>query len=247
MGEAATPMLIGSVRRALHVLDAVCASPRPTTAKLLARTLGLPLPTVYHLLRTLVYEGYLRKLDDGYVLGGRADGLRQGNARQAAVGRARPALANLRDDMTAAAYLSAYEDGEIVLVDVADGPRMRCVDLWVGMRDAAHATAFGKCILSCLDKAGRDDYLSRHELADLTPRTVTDRRVLERTLDARPAYAVDREEYLLGTACVAVPVRAPGFLGAVAISVPARRLASSVATADRLRRTAGRIARAVVL
>ncbi|MFB9839768.1 helix-turn-helix domain-containing protein, partial [Actinoallomurus acaciae] len=86
MGEAA-PTLIGSVRRALHLLDAVCASERPATAKRLAHALDLPLPTVYHLLRTLVYEGYLRKLDDGYVLGGRANGLRQGNARQAAVGR----------------------------------------------------------------------------------------------------------------------------------------------------------------
>jgi IclR family acetate operon transcriptional repressor len=241
------PTLIGSVRRALHLLDAVCASERPVTAKQLAHTVGLPLPTVYHLLRTLVYEGYVRKLDDGYVLGGRADGLRQGNARQAAVGRARPALSGLRDQMGAAAYLSSYEDGEIVLMDVADGPGTKCVDLWVGMRDAAHATAFGKCILSCLDKPGRDDYLARHELADLTPRTVTDRRVLERALSIRPPYVVDREEYLLGTACVAAPVSAPGFLGAIAISVPVRRIASSVANADRLRRVARRIARAVAI
>jgi IclR family acetate operon transcriptional repressor len=241
------PTLIGSVRRALHLLDAVCASERPVTAKQLSHTLGLPLSTVYHLLRTLVYEGYVRKLDDGYVLGGRASGLRQGNVRQAAVGRARPALAGLRDQMGAAAYLSSYEDGEIVLMDVADGPGMKCVDLWVGMRDAAHATAFGKCILSLLDKPGRDDYLSRHELADLTPRTVTDRRVLERTLGAHPPYVVDREEYLLGTACVAAPVRAPGFLGAIAISVPARRITSSVADADRLGRVARRIARAVAI
>jgi DNA-binding IclR family transcriptional regulator len=242
-----TPTLIGSVRRALHLLDAVCASERPATAKRLAHALDLPLPTVYHLLRTLVYEGYLRKLDDGYILGGRANGLRQGNARQAAVGRARPVLAHLRDEMRAAAYLSTYEDGEIVLVDVVDGPGAECVDLWVGMRDAAHATAFGKCILSCLDKPGRDDYLARHELADLTPRTVTDRRVLERALGAGPPYAVDREEYLLGTACLAAPVRAPGFVGAIAISVPIHRFASSVADADRLRRIARRIARAVAL
>ena len=247
MGEPAAPTLIGSVRRALHLLDAVCASERPATAKQLAHTLTLPLPTVYHLLRTLVYEGYLRKLDDGYVLGGRADGLRQGNARQATVGRARPVLSNLRDEMRAAAYLSSYEDGEIVLLDVADGPATKCADLWVGMRDAAHATAFGKCILSCLDRPGRDDYLSRHELADLTPRTVTDRRVLERALSTRPAYVVDREEYLLGTACVAAPVRAPGFVGAIAISVPARRFASSVADVDRLRRLARRVARAITI
>lgn len=245
MGESAAPTLIGSVQRALHLLDAVCASDRPATAKSLARTLSLPLPTVYHLLRTLVYEGYLRKLDDGYVLGSHAHRLRQGNPRQATVNRVRPVLETLRDELHAAAYLSLYDDGEIVLVDVADGPGMKCADLWVGMRDAGHATAFGKCILSCLDRSGRDDYLSRHELADLTPRTVTDRRVLERTLSVRPPLVVDREEYLLGTACVAAPVRAPGFLGAIAISVPARGYASMMARADRVSRTASRVARAV--
>jgi hypothetical protein len=42
-------------------------------------------------------------------------------------------------------------------------------------------------------------------------------------------------------------VRAPGFLGAIAISVPVRRFASSVADVDRLARVARRIARAVSL
>jgi IclR family acetate operon transcriptional repressor len=245
VGETGGPTLIGSVQRALRLLDAVCASERPATAKCLARTLGLPLPTVYHLLRTLVYEGYLRKLDDGYVLGSHADGLRQGNTMQGMVSRARPALAALRDDVHGAAYLSLYEDGEIVLVDVADAPRIKCVDLWVGMHDAGHATAFGKCILSCLDKPGRDDYLSRHKLADLTPRTVTDRQILERTLSAGPAIVADREEYLLGTACLAAPVHGPDVLGAIAVSVPIRRYASLVAEADRLSRTASRVARAL--
>ena len=34
-------------------------------AKQLARETGLPLATAYHLLRTLVHDGYLRKLADG--------------------------------------------------------------------------------------------------------------------------------------------------------------------------------------
>ncbi|PXY22641.1 IclR family transcriptional regulator [Prauserella muralis] len=243
MSEA--PTLIGSVRRALHLLDAVGASERPATAKGLARALGLPLPTTYHLLRTLVHEDYLRKLADGYVLGDRVDALGRRDPRLTAVTRARPALAALRDEVRGAAYLSVYADGEIELLDVADGPRTPRVDLWVGVHEAGHATAFGKCILGCLDRPRRDDYLSRHRLVDLTPHTVTDRRLLERRLCAPGGVAADREEYLLGTACVAVPVRAPGLLGAVAISMPARRDAS-VGT-DALKRAADRLARAMVL
>jgi IclR family acetate operon transcriptional repressor len=240
-----TPTLIGSVQRALHLLDAVGASERPAPAKTLARTLGLPLPTVYHLLRTLVHEGYLRKLDDGYVLGNQVDALGQHNTVQAALARSRPALRSLRDEMHGAAYLSLYQDGEISLVDVADGPGMERADLWVGIHEVGHATAFGKCILSCLGKDGRDEYFARYPLADLTPHTVTDPRILERRLNTHVEVTADREEYLLGTACMAAPVRANGVLGAVAISMPARRYPSVATDTSALRRAADRVARAL--
>ncbi|PKV95172.1 IclR family transcriptional regulator [Amycolatopsis echigonensis] len=166
---AAEPTLIGSVQRALHLLDAVGASERPVPAKVLARTVGLPLPTTYHLLRTLVHEGYLCKLDDGYALGSQVSELRQHTSLHALLPKIRPVLRALRDEVHGAAYLSLYSDGDIKLVDIADGPAAPSVDLWVGVHESAHATAFGKCILSGLDSEGRRDYLSRHQLADLTP------------------------------------------------------------------------------
>ncbi|PWV74775.1 DNA-binding transcriptional regulator, IclR family [Prauserella marina] len=244
MGEA--PTLIGSVQRALHLLDLVGASERPVPAKTLARTLGLRLPTVYHLLRTLVYEGYLDKIEEGYVIGDRVDALGRRSITQAAVVRGRATLSALRDELGSAAYFALYREGEIELVDVADGPRMRRVDLWVGTQETGHATAFGKSILSCLDKEGRDDYFSRYRPLDLTPHTLTDRRVLEEKLSRGAEISTDREEYLLGTACVAVPVQAPGVLGAVAISRPVHRHRGA-AEAESLKRAAGRMSRALVL
>ena len=69
MAPSAEPTLIQSVQRALHLMEAVADSDGRATAKELARRTGLALPTAYHLLRTLVHEGYLRRLDDGcYVL-----------------------------------------------------------------------------------------------------------------------------------------------------------------------------------
>lgn len=241
------PTLIGSVQRALHLLDAVGAAERPVLAKQLAHTVGLPLPTTYHLLRTLVHEGYLRKLEDGYVLGATMDALGRRNTSQAIVRRARPALRALRDELRGAAYLAVYADGEIKLVDIDDGPDMERVDLWVGVHESGHATALGKCILSCLDSSLRADYLSRHRLADLTPHTVTDRRLLERRLAAAPELVSDREEYQLGTACVAAPVRSPGVLGAVAVSLPVRRFPRALARAGAMHRAADQVARAITI
>ncbi|MBW5483879.1 helix-turn-helix domain-containing protein [Streptomyces bambusae] len=52
------PTLIGSVQRALRLLEAMNAEGE-VTAKRLSRVTGIPLPTVYHLLRTLTHEGYV--------------------------------------------------------------------------------------------------------------------------------------------------------------------------------------------
>lgn len=248
MTAGATPTLIGSVQRALHLLDAVGSSVRPVTAKALARSLDLALPTTYHLLRTLVHEGYLSKLEDGYVLGDRVESLRQGNTTQTIARRARTVLQGLRDHLTSAAYLSLYQDGEIELLEVVDGPDAPRADLWVGLHESGHATAFGKCILAGLDIDGRKDYLSRHPPADLTPHTITDPRTLERRLVGRAGCIDDREEYQLGTVCLAAPVRTPdGVLGSVAVSVPARRYSTIATASTALLRTAGQAARALTL
>lgn len=155
--------------------------------KQLARETGLPLATTYHLLRTLAHDGYIRKLDDGgFVLGEKLTTLHTGGRGQALLSRVRPALAALRDELSAAAYLTFYEDGEIRVAEIVDGPRAPRVDLWVGFEDAGHATALGKCVLRELDDDARDDYLARHPLADLTPRTITGRAELLRRLGTTP-------------------------------------------------------------
>src|ERR1700741_4111722 len=62
--------LITSVQRALALLRAASRAPGGAPAKQLARSVGLPMGTTYHLLRTLTYEGYLQRRTDGsYVLG----------------------------------------------------------------------------------------------------------------------------------------------------------------------------------
>jgi IclR family acetate operon transcriptional repressor len=243
--KPAGPTLISSVQRALRLLEAVGGSSGPVSAKALARSSGLALPTTYHLLRTLVHEGYLRKLPDGYIPGDQISALSGADPARVAISRARPVLQALRDELRGAAYLSLLQDGEIVLVDIADGPATPRVDLWVGFTEAGHATALGKCVLSCLDELSRTEYLNRHRLADLTPRTVTDPRTLLRTLPCGGDLVADCEEYSLGTACVAAPVVAPGVVGAIAVSVPTRRLATLRREQAPLRRAAGRVARAL--
>src|SRR5690606_40343945 len=62
--------LIRSVSRALRVLEAVGRAPRGLTVKQIARRCGLTVATTYHLVRTLAYEGYVIRREDGtYIVG----------------------------------------------------------------------------------------------------------------------------------------------------------------------------------
>jgi DNA-binding IclR family transcriptional regulator len=63
--------LVRSLQRGLRLINAV-GEMGPANAKQLARRTDMPLPTAYHLLRTLVHDQYVMRLDDGsYVLGER--------------------------------------------------------------------------------------------------------------------------------------------------------------------------------
>ncbi|MGW7752979.1 IclR family transcriptional regulator [Streptomyces violaceusniger] len=228
MGVQTAPTLITSVQRAFRLMEAVGAHEGGAPAKRLARETGLPLATTYHLLRTLVHDGYVRRLDDGgFVIGDKLRTLESGSRDQALLARVRPTLTALRDELSAAAYLTFYEEGEIRIVDIVDGPQAPRVDLWVGCEDAGHATALGKCVLRELDDDARHDYLSRHPLVDLTPRTVTRSDDLLRRLDSPTGspLVADLEEYALGTACFAVPIHCGDRLGSLGISLPVARLA----------------------
>ncbi|GGU15772.1 IclR family transcriptional regulator [Streptomyces coeruleorubidus] len=250
MGAQEGPTLITSVQRAMRLLEAVSAHQNGAPAKQLARETELPLATAYHLLRTLVHDGYVRKLDDGgFVLGDKLQTIRTTGRAQALLSRVRPTLAALRDELTTPAYLTFYEEGEIRVAEIVDGPGTPRVDLWVGFEDAGHATALGKSVLRELDEEARKDYLSRHHLADLTPRTVTSLPELLRRLETSPlAPAVtDLEEYALGTVCVAVPVYSGDTLGSLGVSLPANRLSRLPEISARLLPAASRVTRSLSL
>ncbi len=236
--------LIGSVQRALSLVDIVANSPRPLPVKALAAASGLTQGTTYNLVRTLVHEGYLQTEPDGVVLGPRFPGIAADSAdgRGVFIARVREALNTVTDMTGVTAYLSRFTDGEVHLVDIVDARRSPRVELWVGLHDSAHATALGKQILAALPVEERLDYLSRHPLGELTPHTISDRRVLLDQLERGAEWMLDREEYAIGHTCIAVPVSAPGLTASLAVSVPTgHRDVRPEEIARQLRVVAGRL------
>lgn len=229
-----------SVQYALRVLETVSKHGNGVTDTQIARETGLPVGHLASLLLMLRREGYVEQVTDGaYVIGASLLLLGSGASRRQAVeARLQQALAQLRDSVGAAIYISRYVDGEIRVTQYADGPRTPAVNEWVDFRSAAHASAFGKCLLTQLDQNGRRDHISRHKTARLTSRTITSEKVLFSKLDSQPATVpmLDLQEYAVGTVCAAVPLTAGASAGCLALSLPvedAHRLREAADTLNR--------------
>lgn len=225
-----------AVQYALRVLETVDGHRHGVTAEQLAREIGVPPDYLSHLLAMLRRERYLGFLPGGgYVIGESLVLLGAANRDLALAEKLRAVLTELRDEVGAAVYFSRYDDGEVHIIDFADGPDAPKVNEWVDFRSAAHASAVGKCLLAQLDHNGRKEHLSRHRPARLTSRTVVNDRVLLTKLERQPATVpiLDLQEYAVGTVCAAIPVTIGKTVACLALSMPyaqAHRLKPAVDT-----------------
>src|SRR5688572_16057328 len=136
--------LIRSVSRALRVLESVGRAPRGLTVKQIARRCDLTTATTYHLVRTLAYEGYVIRREDGtYIVGLEiADRFRELTAAFRGPSDTMEALRRAATDTGYSHYLGRFIGGQIVISCLAEGPQSPYVeDLVPGFDDGAHATA----------------------------------------------------------------------------------------------------------
>ncbi|MFF8946340.1 IclR family transcriptional regulator [Streptomyces sp. NPDC014864] len=228
--------LIGSVQRAMRLLETVARHEYGAPAKQLARETGLALPTAYHLLRTLVHEGYLYRDKGLFFLGDAAERLSSSGAAQKRRSTVVDALAHWRDAIGAPVYYAMYRDGEIEIVCVSDSPGSPAVEEWADFRETGHAHAVGQCLLSQLDDGARRDHLDRYPVQSLTPYTVRDDHALLRRLErmCRMEPVTERQEYALGTVCAAVPITVGTTAATMALSLPAHQASRLLPAARQL-------------
>ncbi|HYO39172.1 MAG TPA: IclR family transcriptional regulator [Nocardioidaceae bacterium] len=241
----------GSVHRTLEILEVV-AERGGASAKEIADVTGLPLPTVYRLVRELLDSDYLVHIreEKRFELGYKLHQLGVSLHRQIGVPRAvRTEVSALHRQVEAAAYFAVHRGSQIVLVCTADSPqRPRLQPLAFGFSEAAHATALGKILLANMTPAQRALHLDPEPMPRFGPGTITGHRQLAEQLAsvAERGIAWEFGEFQAGSTCAAAAVRGPSgvVLGSVAVSGPDDRFASGrVEVEAALRSTASRVGR----
>lgn len=236
---------LGSVDKAVDVLDALHDAAGPLGVTALSRSLGLPKSSTHRLLATLARRGLVERGDGGRYrpgIGLVALGL-GALERDPLCAAGRDVLEHEARELGETVFLVAARAGRLVVLDKAEGTGFLRAAPRVGTVVPVHATAVGKLFLAFAPEqveAPGDGALER-----FTPRTLRSARALARALAAarEAGYAENRDEWIEGLSVVAAPVFARGTLrGAVAVAAPSPRMGQlehearrrAMAAADRI-------------
>lgn len=234
------PEFVESLARGLTVLTAFDRAPRaalPLTA--VAEATGLARATARRSLITLEHLGYVAH--DGRLFRPTPRVLELGFAHLSHLALpqiAQPHLAALVGLVRESASMAVLSGDDIQYVARVPTVRIMSVNITVGTRFPAYATAMGRVLLSGLPAAERAKRLAAADLAPLTRRTITSADRLAGVLDTveRDRYALVDEELEEGLRSIAVPVRDRGgrVVAAVNVSMHAAGGSAEQARADLL-------------
>ncbi|HEX4759741.1 MAG TPA: IclR family transcriptional regulator [Thermoleophilaceae bacterium] len=174
------PRPVGSVARAVAVIDVLAAHPQGLGVNEVARRIGVNASTTSRLLATLERGGIVQREPRGpYRLGLRlvalADAVLDGlDIRDLG----RPVLRSLVEDTGETATLSVPGASEAVTIDFIAGDASVVGVARLGRRSVGHATATGKVVLTHAGLGG-----SAAQLTAFTDKTITDPDALERELE----------------------------------------------------------------
>jgi IclR family acetate operon transcriptional repressor len=220
---------IQSVDRALFLLETIAEAGGEASLTELATRTGLNISTCHHLLATLIQRGFVTKVPGRrlYALGGRILYLGHACLQVDLPRRAQPYLEAINRATGETVYLAALQGDAVVTLAVRETRHAVRVETGkVGRLEAPHATSVGKAIMAWLP----EDEIRRiltGGMKRFTDNTITELPAFIESLRAvrRNGYAIDREEYLPGVACVGAAIRdqAGTVIGAISASAPTMR------------------------
>ena len=235
--DGATRYRVGSVARALTILDLVADGPsQGLTLSEAARGLGISKSATYSLVRTLVDADFLRAVDPGprYMLGMALVRLGDVATRDVPLRQiCEPVLAEMVRDTGLTCRAAVDTDGFPVFVARVDAHGAIRFNAPLGVREMPHTSSAGKAILAHLAEDAVGHVIDETGLPARTAKTITTARDLAIDLEMtrRRGYAIDDEEDAEGVFCVGAPFfdhagRVAGALSATGIKrdLPAHRI-----------------------
>ncbi len=207
-----SPAQVPAATRALRVLRFLAAQSQPVPLDQVARAVGVPRSSAYHLINAMIAEGFVTHVEDEhrYALGVAAFEVGSGYTRQAPLQRiARRPLAELVDALGQSGHLAVLHGRDVYYVLEERAARRPVLVSDVGVRLPAQITASGRAILAALSAAqvralfpDKDAFVSRHGTGPASLSALTS--LLAET--RQRGYATEQDDVTPGFSSIAVPV-----------------------------------------
>jgi IclR family transcriptional regulator, acetate operon repressor len=218
----------------LSLLEAVAGMPHPATLAELAVSVGAPKPTLHRWLASLETAGLLQRTLDGkrFELAPRSSQLAFAILGNRPSGTLRhEILQRVVQEVGEACNLTVLDGTQVTYLDRVEAEWPLRISFQKGSKVPAYCSASGKLFLALMRPAKRDLLLDLMQLERMTDSTITDKTELLKELAgvSRDKYALDREEFMSGLVCLAVPVfqqkaRTRACVAALAIQAPVTRM-----------------------
>lgn len=221
---------MGTIGKALTLLDTIAGLQRETGLSDIARAGGLDKATARRFLVALERHGFLEQDSETrkYRIGSAPLRLAQiREAQRPLLAHAIPLLRALAARCEETVHMSEFSAGRLSTIHAEESPRANRITVKIGTLLPLHASASGMAYLAFCPTVLIEDYLAR-PMEQFTPHTAVDpdtvRGLLRET--AARGYSINLQGLESGMISTAAPLLMPGRppIGAVAIAAPLARV-----------------------
>jgi DNA-binding IclR family transcriptional regulator len=199
-----------SLLKALDILSLFSPTEPRMSLSTISHKMNIPKSTVHNMLATLVFRGFIERVDnDQYSLGTAVIVLAQAARVNVELrDRAAPLLSEVAEACHESIYLTTHEGDNLLYIYAIESPRRLLARTAIGDRVPMHCTANGKAILACLPENEVTTFIEHTKLPVFTPNTISDADSLrqELLLTKSRGYGLDNEEHESGTYCIGAPI-----------------------------------------
>lgn len=227
---AGDPDFMVSLARGLAVICAFDADHVKLTVAQASERTGLSRSAARRCLYTLQCLGYVGMDGSSFYLKPRIVALGHMHLMRIPISSsAQPALDRVARELGETCTLAVLDEQDIVFVAHSAKTALISVNLAVGSRMPAYATANGRVLLGALPEHDLETYLAKVRLSRLTENTVSGKKELRERIDRarQDGFALVDQEFDLKIRSIAVPLRQGGrIVASMSIAVPAERVSA---------------------
>lgn len=217
--------IVQSIERALCILEVLSDYKDGLGITEISNKVNLHKSTVYRLLNTLIYKGYIKQNENSNKYSLTLKLFELGNKKienTDLLTVSKPYLKELMEKTNEVVHLVVREGIDIVYVDKVEPRKSITMYTRIGMRKPLYCTAVGKAMLAEMSESQMQEIWNKSDIKKLTENTIIDFNKLKENLKEvrNDGVAIDDQEVENGIRCVGSVIKnyKSDICGAISIS-----------------------------